>query len=318
MNTIGEQIRIAIVRECSAPKLGNVYPGVDFADMSYETFCEAAAAIGREVDKLLRSQGHQTNRLDVGDYCLCMVQGMMDAVGKNTSLGTILLLAPLVAAKEKSEQLDQVLQSMSRRDASLVYESIRLANPGGMGQTTEMDVAQAAPPSLTEAMQFASRYDDVALQYVSDFALVKSLAYRIASLVSKPHGMRTNSTPHASLTSSSTPQEVTFDHAIQRIQLELLAERIDSLIARKSGIEKAIEIRNRCLELIQHDPAHADWHERWAALDRWMRAMKSSHGKQLANPGTTADLIAAAIFFCLQNQLCKVPSPAHRPLLPPS
>lgn len=318
MNTIGEQIRIAIVRECSAPKLGNVYPGVDFADMSYETFCEAAAAIGSEVDELLRSQGRSTNELDVGDYCVRMVHGMMKAVGKNTSLGTILLLAPLIAAKEKSEQLDQVLRSMSPRDASLVYESIRLANPGGMGKTAEMDVAQHAPPSLKEAMQFASSYDDVALQYVGDFALVKTLAYRISSLVSKPDDIRTNDTPYVSLMPTSTPQEVLFDHAIQRIQIELLAERIDSLIARKSGMEKAIEIRNRCRELIPYSPSHRAWQERWAELDRWMRSMKSSQGKQLANPGTTADLIAAAIFFCLQNELCEVPSPAPRPLLPPS
>ncbi|MCU0711818.1 MAG: triphosphoribosyl-dephospho-CoA synthase [Pirellula sp.] len=309
MKTVGDKIRIAIVRECSAPKLGNVYPGADFTDMSYETFCTASSAIGAAVDELLYNTGSRSGDLGIGDYCLSMVQAMMDSVGKNTSLGTILLLAPLVVAGERSKPIGQVLSGLSPRDTSLVYESIRIANPGGIGQAAQMDVAQAAPPSLEEAMRFASSYDDVALQYVSEFELVERLGRRIAELALQPvlASAEQQDSQQESQGIQKSVTELLFNRAVQRIQLELLAERVDSLIVRKSGIELANVVTNRCRAMLGMSPDEERWQERWSELDRWMREQRNSAGKHLVNPGTTADLIAAAIFFCMQNELCQVP-----------
>jgi triphosphoribosyl-dephospho-CoA synthetase len=102
--------------------------------------------------------------------------------------------------------------------------------------------------------------------------------------------------------------EVSFNRVVQRIQLEVLAERVDSLIVRKSGIEIAKVVMDRCREISGISPEDECWQHRWNELDSWMREKRSSEGKQLVNPGTTADLIAAAIFFCMQNGLCGVPS----------
>ncbi|MFN8742875.1 MAG: triphosphoribosyl-dephospho-CoA synthase [Pirellula sp.] len=308
VRTVGDKVRIAIVRECSAPKLGNVFPGADFTDMTYDTFCMAAEAIGAAVDELRYTTSSNSSELGIGDYCLRMVQAMMDSVGKNTSLGTVLLIAPLIVAGENSKTIQQVLAELSPRDTALVYEAIRIANPGGMGKTDQMDIGEIAPPSLENAMRFASSYDDVALQYVSDFGLVKRLGYRTAELTAPTIQRLERGEHQQSQGTQMSVAEMSFNRVVQRIQLEVLAERVDSLIVRKSGIETAQEVMNRCQEISVISTEDECWQHRWKELDSWMRDKRSSEGKQLVNPGTTADLIAAAIFFCMQNGLCDVPN----------
>ncbi|MFN7876527.1 MAG: triphosphoribosyl-dephospho-CoA synthase [Pirellula sp.] len=306
MRTVGDQVRIAIVRECSAPKLGNVFPGADFADMSYETFCKAASAIGAAVDQLQRSNNRSVDGWGVGYYCSHMVQAMMESTGKNTSLGTILLLAPLLVSGESKKSMSHVLANMNDRDTALVYESIRMANPGGMGKADQMDVHESSPTSLLEAMRFASSYDDVALQYVSEFGLVTQLAQRITELV-KSSAQEQQRDGHGEGIDSTQLAATVFNRVVQRLQIEVLAGRVDSLIARKSGIELAQLVMNQCREILRAQSSEGDWQARWSEMDHWMREKRNSEEKQLANPGTTADLIAAAIFFCMQNGLCDVP-----------
>lgn len=307
MRTVGDQVRIAIVRECSAPKLGNVFPGADFADMSYETFRTAASAIGIAVDQLQRSNDFSAEARGVGEYCSRMVQAMMESTGKNTSLGTILLLAPLLVSGDSKRSLPHVLANMSNRDTALVYESIRMANPGGMGKTDQMDVHESSPPSLLEAMRFASSYDDVALQYVSDFGLVTQLAQRITELI-KASAQEPQRKGESRRRDSDQLPGTAFNRIVQQIQIEVLSERVDSLIARKSGIELAQLVMSQCREILRVPPSERDRQARWSEIDHWMREKRNSKGQQLANPGTTADLIAAAIFYCMQKGLCEVPS----------
>jgi triphosphoribosyl-dephospho-CoA synthase len=281
---------------------------MNFADMTYDTFCTAATAIGAAVDDYHQTASRESREFGLGDYCLCMVQAMMDSVGKNTSLGTILLLAPLIVAVEGSKPIDRVLADMSPRDTELVYDAIRIANPGGMGKSAQMDVAEAAPPSLKEAMLFASGHDDVALQYVSDFGLVKRLGHRIAELVSTPILRPERGEQQEPQGMRKSVSEVSFNRVVQLIQIEVLAERVDSLIVRKSGVELAKVVMDECQKIAGMRPEEECWQNRWNQLDCWMREKRNSEGKQLVNPGTTADLIAAAIFFCMQNGLCDVPS----------
>jgi triphosphoribosyl-dephospho-CoA synthetase len=177
-----------------------------------------------------------------------------------------------------------------------------------MGKTDQMDIDEIAPPSLEKAMRFASSYDDVALQYVSDFGLVKRLGYRTAELTASTIQRLERGEHQESQGTQMSVAEMSFNRVVQRIQLEVLAERVDSLIVRKSGIEIAKVVMDRCREISGISPEDECWQHRWNELDSWMREKRSSEGKQLVNPGTTADLIAAAIFFCMQNGLCGVPS----------
>lgn len=323
MVTTGELVRMAIVSECSAPKLGNVYPGVEFSDLSYEMFCDVASAMGKTIDSMASTDGiggmfkrdpgggasQPTAAVStaavcgVGDYCLAMTQSMMKAAGTNTSLGTILLLAPLIVSKERKIPVAKVLEQMTPRDSELVYRAIREANPGGMGRTEEMDVAGPAPQSLMDAMQLASKHDDIALQFVTDFELVDRYSQRLCELTSQQSKLQTSRVPQHQQSILTQDHLVGLEGAVQRLQVEILSERFDSLIVRKSGETIAEKVREECRELKKRMDAGQSWASKWREVDGWMRRQRSESGKQLANPGTTADLIAVSIFTLLQNRI---------------
>ena len=272
--SIGSRVRIAIETECSAIKAGNVHPNASFQDLNHGHFLTAAKAIGEQIDLCAGES--------VGQIALKCVAAMMNAVGTNTSLGTILLVAPLVVATNRLTDgstrvwnlelvLKEALASMTSEDSRDIYQAIRLAKPGGLGESQSMDVRQAAPLDIREAMRIASSWDDVALQYVSDFELVLRLSRRIES---KRLG------------------GLTLLHSIRCIQMELLVERVDSLIARKQGMEFARYVQARAAEVIAAGPYCGPQYERaWLVFDAELR----DPGHR-GNPGTIADLIAAALY----------------------
>ena len=272
--SLGECVRIAIETECSARKAGNVHPNASFKDLSYGQFLLAAKAIGEQIELCAGERA--------GQIALKSTVAMMKAVGTNTSLGTILLIAPLVAAANSLMEdasgiwnlplaLKSILVGMTPDDATDIYQAIRIAKPGGLGNSESMDVREAAPLNIREAMRIASSWDDVALQYVSEFELVFCISQRI----------------EAKRLSGISGQE-----SIRCIQMELLAERVDSLIARKQGLVVARQVQARAVEVIESGPfGSRDYELAWERFDAELR--DSQHR---GNPGTIADLIAAASF----------------------
>lgn len=283
--TLGQCASLAIELECTAIKLGNVHPYAAFLEMNHASFLSASRAIGNAIDQSMGDRGPSVGRLVHHS-----TSAMMQAAGCNTSLGTILLFAPLLVAafREGHREIDsshvaKTLSEMSAADSKLVYESIALANPGGLGTSDRMDLSNTPPSCLLEAMSYASGVDDVALQYASGFELVFQMEERLVHY----HRISGNS----------------ILDAIRDLQLELLATRKDSLIRRKGGDLLADEVRERasCLYRLrfENDPV---WWDAWNELDRWMRQQVDARGKRIANPGTTADLIAAALLVCILHQ----------------
>jgi triphosphoribosyl-dephospho-CoA synthase len=294
--SLGSCVQKSIELECSAPKLGNVFPGHPFEDMTHDSFLDAAKAIGECVDRLYSDLKNDQN-VAPGYAILRCTQAMLQSAGCNTSLGTILLAIPLIesfarvwrAANQHRSSLEEwqnllaeeVLQKLTAQDSAHVYDAIRICNPGGLGSKPEMDVASAPPVRLLDAMAFASHYDDVALQYVSRFELCFALAKRLS--------LYESSGKNASILESIT-----------LLQLELLAERPDSLIARKGGSELAEQVREKAHKVLSLWAGQStNWLNAWQELDDWMRSLRNSQGKRIANPGTHADLIAAAILIYL-------------------
>ena len=222
--SIGDKVRVAIETECSAIKAGNVHPAAAFHDLHHRDFLTAAKAIGEAVDFVTGPS--------VGGLALRATQSMMDAVGTNTSLGTILLLAPLIVAHStlgipNQQSIGQTLANMTPEDAQGIYRAIQIAKPGGLGESASMDVRGESPTCILDAMRVAADWDDVALQYVTKFDLVFSIAQRLKE---------------------KTESQLSMLNSIRCLQIELLAERADSLIARKQGREFANEIRQQANE----------------------------------------------------------------------
>jgi triphosphoribosyl-dephospho-CoA synthase len=271
--TLGACASLACVWEATAPKPGNVYRGADFEDTSYSDFLTSAAMIAPVID--------QAPTRGVGATVLAGIEATRAAVGpKNTNLGILLLVAPLAAAPSDqplATGVAAVLQRLTPDDCSDVYSAIRLTQPGGLGRVDEGDVnaPDAMPGSLLAAMQLAADRDLVARQYGNNFADVFTVANSIEACL----------------------QSMPMSDAIVRGYLELLAREPDSLIARKCGDAKAREVGDGALSVLDCLPSGDDVYRGVLAdFDFWLR----SDGHRL-NPGTTADLVAAALFVLLRD-----------------
>ena len=165
--------------ECTAIKAGNVHPSASFHDLTYQQFVAAAVAIGGRMSRCIHEP--------LGEVVLQSVKAMMERVGTNTSLGTILLIAPLAVAVNRLERegktlaelpvyIRETLSRLDSLDSECIYEAIRLAKPGGLGETHTMDIQQVAPESILLAMKTAAAWDDIALQYATSFELVLEYA----------------------------------------------------------------------------------------------------------------------------------------------
>lgn len=278
--TRGVDASLACLWEATAPKPGNVYRGADFEDLTYADFVTSAAAIGPIMD--------DAPRVGVGATVLAAVAATRARVATNSNLGMLLLIAPLAAVADGSPLtggVADVLNHLSVDDARDAYAAIRLAQPGSLGTVETADVHAASSPQITlrEAMALAADRDLVARQYVDDFAEVRWTADRIAAAAS----------------------EAPLCEAIVRGYLELLAAHPDSLVARKCGPAMAAQVSAgaaRVLDARRHgEDAYLACRD---DFDFFLRA--DGHRR---NPGTSADLVAAALFLLLREQ--RIPWPVR-------
>jgi triphosphoribosyl-dephospho-CoA synthase len=276
--SLGECANLALVFEATAAKPGNVHRGADFEDLTYPDFL-IAAALTTPIFALAPSK-------TLGETVLSAVRATRSAVGTNVNLGTVLLLAPLAAVPREQplgSGVAAVLSRLTPSDAEQVYEAIRIAQPGGMGQVSNDDVTCPAPADLLSAMRAAADRDLVARQYTNNFAqvldeVVPSLAGGLA-------------------------QGWSIQRTIIHVFLETLAKYPDSLIARKCGSEAATRASASAAKILASGSSDSEVYEdRLADLDFWLRS--AGHRR---NPGTTADLIAAGLFAALRDGIIKPP-----------
>jgi triphosphoribosyl-dephospho-CoA synthase len=273
MLTIGQCATLACLLEATAPKVGNVHRGADFDDLTFQDFVVSAVAIAPAMEN--------ASRTGVGRAALEAITATRQCVATNTNLGIVLLIAPLAAAPRNepltTASAGRVLQALAPDDCRLVYDAIRLAQPGGLGKVEALDVAEQAPPDLRAAMRAAAGRDLVARQYAEDYRLVLDDACP-ALLAGIGRGW--------SLTD-----------AIVHTHLALIARHGDSLIERKSGrdcSQRARAMAERVLE--EGGPGDEAYLAAVADFDFWLRSAGNRR-----NPGATADLLAAALFAALRD-----------------
>lgn len=272
MLSLAQKITLACIFEVTAPKAGNVHRGADFDDLTLNDFLVSAVAVGPIIAEAAE-QG-------IGSTVLRAVQETRRLTRTNANLGAVLLLAPLAAVPSGiaiGDGISRVLDALTPDDAHDVYDAIRHAQPGGLGHREDMDVSQPAPADLRAAMRAAEQTDQVAKQYCNDFHDV--LAVVLPCIVD----------------ARSRSQDLA--GAIVETQLHVMARRPDSLIARKCGPAIAEQSAAQAAAVLAAGPPDSDAYARALAdFDFWLRS--DGHRR---NPGTTADLIAAALFAGLRD-----------------
>ncbi|MBH0239627.1 triphosphoribosyl-dephospho-CoA synthase [Methylobrevis albus] len=165
---VDERLRDAFVAAChdelTALKPGNVHVHAPGHRMTVRDFEVSAAAAAPHLARKGASVGRRVRDA---------VAATAAAVGTNTNLGIVLLAAPIMVAAEAGGDLraalGDVLGSLDVEDATLVFEAIRIASPGGLGAAPEHDVAAPPTVDLRAAMAAAAHRDQIARQYVTGF-----------------------------------------------------------------------------------------------------------------------------------------------------
>ncbi len=266
--TISEAAISACLLEVTAPKPGNVHRAADFPQMTLVDMCLSAVAIGAPIA--------MAPTCGVGASVLSSVTATRQWVHKNTNLGIILLFAPLACAKRGSHgDVKEVLATLTPQDARDVYSAIRMAMPGGLGRVAVHDVYEAAPDNLLDAMRAAASRDSVARQYATDFRDVREfIVPRLEQCLE---------------------QSIDLPLAIVHTHVQTLAQFPDSLIARKRSWKVALQASLWAEQVLAAGEPHSPAYQvALAALDFWLRSDGNAR-----NPGTTADLVAAALFILL-------------------
>ena len=277
--SLGQCATLACLLEATAPKVGNVHRGADFDDLTFHDFAASAVAIAPAIEAAAER--------GVGRTVLDAIAATRGIVDTNTNLGIVLLLAPLAAVPRDqpltTASVRGVLAGLAPDDCRLVYEAIRLAQPGGLGKTAEMDVRNDPPQCLLAAMRAAADRDLVARQYAKDFALVldETLPLLLAG----------------------RQRDWSLTEAIIHTHLQLLSRYADSLIFRKAGAEFANQVSAIARQVLEAgSPGDDSYFAAVADFDFWLRADGNRR-----NPGTTADLLAAALFAGLRDGLLLPP-----------
>jgi triphosphoribosyl-dephospho-CoA synthase len=273
---ISTAAQLACLLEVSAPKPGNVSPGRGFRDMAFEDFLASAAALGAPL--------LDAGRSSLGATVHAAVHATARWTRANTNLGMVLLLTPLVQAASRIAadaddaldalrvQVARVLDETTVADARDVFAAIRLAAPGGLGSAPDQDVAGEPTQPLKAIMALAAGRDDVAGEYAT--------AFEITFELSAPALRRARA------------EQLGWSDAIVETFLTVLAARHDTHIRRRGGEAVAADVSRRAIEALGAGGVRTERGRR--TIEQMDAALRAPDN--LTNPGTTADLTAAAVF----------------------
>jgi triphosphoribosyl-dephospho-CoA synthase len=301
---ISKCLQMAILFEVSANKPGNVNFIVGFEGTRVEHFLASAVAAAPSFEEAAnRGIAVANGKLNPSEAG--MGQLMRDCVadidswqrGGNTLLGTVMLFIPLATAagmtpihgkgefdlKKLRENIRIAVEATTAQDAVHLYDAINIANPSGLNCAPDLSVTDSTSKarlvkeniSLFRVFQIAAGYDDICYEWVNNFSITFDTAYPYLSNQLSTKGKCLNT-------------------AIVHTFLKILAERPDTFISRKVGLEKTITISQDAKNILALGGVETPkGRESILLFDKKLREYGNNY-----NPGTTADLTAATIAVC--------------------
>lgn len=288
---VARSAQLALLLEVSAySKPGNVDRTHDFIDTSYEHFLASSVAL-YQVLREAAVRGHEIEAKTYIDTDIGIGELVRRGVeessrwqhGGNTHFGALLLLVPLAVAAGACKNYEmqwikgkatEIMLKTSMDDAIEVYQAFPAAKVKVRTNVPEFDLTDEASVkeirekqlSFYEILTISAPYDMISRELVSGFELTFRYARLINDLAIENH--------------------IRINDAITRAYLHLLAEEEDTFIAMKFGAEKSRYVKKRAKQIVNDGYEREEIEKLDAEL-----IMKG------LNPGSTADIIAAALFI---------------------
>jgi len=274
--SVAQNAELALLLEVTGtPKPGNVDREREYDDLRFEHFM--AGAVGARPGLERAAAGDA-----IGSAFEHAVEGMAGQSAGNTQFGALLVLTPLVAAAAGDGDLtrdsaDSVVRGTTVADAASFYRAFEHVDvavddpPDGLEPLDVRRGSEAIPElesrelTLFDVMESSAEVDGVAAEWASGFDRVFSASERLLD--------------------SSGP---VVDRA-SRAFLELLAEEPDTFVVTRQDRATADEVQRRAQAVLDGDEDATALAEELVDRD--------------VNPGTTADLVAGALFVALERGL---------------
>ncbi|PSP18014.1 triphosphoribosyl-dephospho-CoA synthase [Halobacteriales archaeon QH_10_67_13] len=273
--SVAANAELALLLEvASTPKPGNVDRHREYPALRFEQFL--AGAVGTRSGFASAAAGEP-----VGRAIERAVAGMSDQDGGNTQFGAVLAIAPLAAAAGRSDT------TLSPDGVSVVVAETTVEDTVGFYRAFDhVDVAVGDPPEELAALDVRRGSEAVSAVRERGLALAELLAE--SADVDDIAREWTRGFPRTFCAAEEIAgREGPVTDRAAAVFLELLADRLDTFVITKHGRETASEVRRRAR----------------AALNGTedVDALAAELVDRGINPGTTADLVAAALFVALQR-----------------
>jgi triphosphoribosyl-dephospho-CoA synthase len=302
---ISQCLQLAIMLEVSSQKPGNVSFTSSFEGTRVEHFLASAIAAGPDFQKAaslgtsVAEKKLEVAKIGIGKLIKdCATDVNAWQKGGNTILGTVMLFVPIAVAagmtpmnennffdfSQMRKNIDLVVKSTTAWDSVHLYEAVDIASPSGLGEAPDLDVSDPTSKErllkenvgLFEVFKIAQGYDNICFEWVNNYPITFNLAY-----------------PYLMKQLETKPLNTAVIHAF----LKILSEHPDTFIARKVGKEKAVEVSQEAKVILELGGLEtAKGRQSLSVFDRKLRIKGNS-----TNPGTTADLTAAALALCTLN-----------------
>lgn len=275
MRSVAANAELALLLEvASTPKPGNVDRHRDHPGLRFEHFVAGAVGALPGLEAL-------QNDAPLGEGFETAIEGLSQQSGGNTQFGAVLLLAPLVRAAARDRLTPagarETVRATTVADAAGFYRAFDHVDvavgehPADVGSPDVRDGSDAVPIlrerglTLGDVMAESAPYDGVAAEWTGGFSRTFDAAEKL----------RSDSGPIA-------------DRAAA-VYLSLLAEEPDPFVSLQHDEATAAAVRERAAAARRGEPSPERLAEEF--VERGI------------NPGTTADLIAGALFVALERGL---------------
>jgi triphosphoribosyl-dephospho-CoA synthase len=299
---ISKCLQLAILLEVSAEKPGNVNLTSGFEGTTCQHFLASAVAAGPSFQEAAyRGTLVAEKKLGIVEVGLgqliktCASDVNAWQRGGNTILGTIMLFAPIAVAAGMTptnknyafdfsvlrKNIDLVVKSTTAWDSVHLYEAVDIVSPSGLNEAPDLDVTDPGSKerlikenvTLFDVFKIASAYDNICAEWVNNYSVTFDLAYPYLMEQLKSKSLNT---------------------AVVHTFLKILSQCPDTFIARKVGKEKAQEVSSDAKAILELGGLETEKGQK--SLKEFDLKLRLSQNK--CNPGTTADLTAAALALC--------------------